>query len=68
MFRFCSNSPYLNTASQSELESLPGIGAKLASRIILARQQQPFTSLEDLKRVEGIKESTLHKLEGQVTW
>lgn len=58
----------LNTASQTELESLPGIGAKLASRIMLARQQQSFTALEDLKRVEGIKESTLHKLEGKVTW
>ena len=58
----------LNTASQTELESLPGIGAKLASRIMLARQQQPFTALEDLKRVEGIKESTLHKLEGKITW
>jgi len=58
----------LNTASQKELETLPGVGPKLAGRIIAARQQKPFTSLEDLKQVPGIKSSLLQKLDGRVTW
>jgi competence ComEA-like helix-hairpin-helix protein len=57
----------LNTANQAELESLPGIGPKLAQRIIEARQQHRFTTLEDLKRISGINSSKLEKLQGKVT-
>ncbi len=58
----------INTATAAELESLPGVGPKLAQRIILARQQQPFTSLEDLQRVSGIGPKMVEKLQDLVTW
>lgn len=58
----------LNTASQAELEALPGVGPSLAERIIAARQEAPFTSLSDLDRVSGVGPKLLKKLETQVTW
>ncbi|MEC4893747.1 MAG: DUF655 domain-containing protein [Oscillatoria sp. PMC 1051.18] len=58
----------INTATKKELETLPGIGPKLAQKVIETRQERPFTSLEDLQRVSGIGASLVNKLEGRVTW
>lgn len=45
----------INQATQSELETLPGIGPSIASRIIEYRQQNgKFNTIEDLKNVKGI--------------
>ncbi len=58
----------LNTATQAELDALPGVGPGLAKRIVTARQQHPFTSLEDLNRVPGVGPKLLKRLESRVTW
>lgn len=58
----------LNTATKEELDTLPGISGKLAEKIIAARQQKPFTSLEDLDRVSGIGKGKISKLQGKVSW
>ncbi len=45
----------LNSASQSALEELPGIGATLAARIVSYRESNgPFASVEGLREVSGI--------------
>lgn len=58
----------LNTATQAELETLPGIGKELAQRIMAARAVKSFTSLKDLEQVPGVGQSLLEKLEGRVTF
>lgn len=49
----------INEASQSELESLPGIGPTYAMRIV---DNRPYTDLEDLLEVKGIGPATLEKI------
>ena len=53
----------INTANQSDLESLPGIGPSTATKIINYRNENgKFKSIEDLKEVSGIGESKFNKI------
>lgn len=54
----------INTASQSELETLPGIGPSKAKAII---EHRPYTSVEEIKRVPGIGEATFQQIKDLIT-
>lgn len=58
----------LNTATQAELELLPGIGPAMAKRIMEYRKEHgKFASVDQLDNVRGIGEKTLEKLRALVT-
>jgi len=57
----------VNTASESDLERLPGVGPSLARRIVEYRQANgPFTTPDDLQNVSGIGPSKFAKMEAFV--
>ena len=57
----------INTASLSELTTLPGIGESKAQAIINYRNNTLFTSVNDLLNVAGISEKTYEKIQNLIT-
>ncbi len=51
-----------NKASFEALQALPGVGEKMAQKIVDERANGPFKDLEDLQRVKGIGPKKAEKM------
>ncbi len=58
----------INTATQTQLETLPGIGASTATKILTYRKEKgKFKKIEDIKEVTGIGEAKFEKIKDSIT-
>lgn len=57
----------INTADESGLTTLSGIGDTRAKAIIAYREENgPFATIEDIMNVSGIKEGTFEKIKDDI--
>lgn len=52
----------INIADQATLEALPGIGPVTAEKIIACRQEEKFSTIEEIQRVPGIGPATFENI------
>ena len=58
----------LNSASEAQLQEVPGIGPSLAKKIVEFRNENgPFKSVDDLLKVRGVGEKSLERLRPHLT-
>lgn len=57
----------INTATVEELQSLKGIGKSKAEAIVAYRNEQNFTSIDDIKKVKGIGPKLFESIKQDIT-
>ena len=58
----------INTANQSELDQLPGIGPSIAQKIIEYREENGnFKNIQELQNVKGIGNAKYEEIKDNVT-
>ncbi|KAA6224639.1 MULTISPECIES: ComEA family DNA-binding protein [unclassified Campylobacter] len=57
----------INTATIDELKSLNGVGDAKANAIIEYRNEQNFTSIEDIKKVKGIGDKIYDSIKDSIS-
>lgn len=57
----------INSADLSELQKIPGIGEKTAQKIIDYRSNNPFSSIEDIKNIDGIGDKKFESMKEYIS-